>query len=230
MTPYRRIVMLLAVAALSATAGAALWDRHRPIPAETLVMLSACGLVPAPDPVALPLASLFADRGFPSGSEPGPGLIPVLSPNLVPNLAPSLSLGPILHPGLDAPLWVRFKALDIADSVDGDPLQSPRLRPHMEDGVLMVPVARGQVPDAIRLGCRHGHVAEVRHRHAGTWHSLPVTPEPQASSARPPPGTARAAARDAGGGYRHGAGALGDGPADQAAPGPEAHAATLATD
>ncbi len=184
MIGYRRIAVVLAVAGLSATAGAALWDRHRPAPPKTLVMLSACGLVPAPEPVALPLASLLAEDA--------------------PGLAAGLSLGPILHPGLDAPLWVRFEAREIdGDTGDGDPARSPDLRPHMQaarvggspedaaegplDGaVLVIPLARDRLPDAIRLGCRHGHVAEVRHRHGDDWHHLPVIPDPRAAPGRPP--------------------------------------------
>ena len=183
MIGYSRIGMILAVAGLSATAGAALWDRHRPAPTDTLVMLSACGLVPAPEPVSLPLASLFAGDA--------------------PNLATGLSLGPIRHPGLDAPLWVRFEAHDIPatgpdtepdtephtepdtgpDTEDEGPLRHPALRPHMDDTVLVVPLLRGAVPDAIRLACRHGHVAEVRHHHAGNWHHLPVDPDPLSAPA-----------------------------------------------
>ena len=169
MIGYSRIGMILAVAGVSATAGAALWDRHRAAPTETLVMLSACGLVPAPEPVSLPLASLFAGDA--------------------PNLAPGVVLGPIHHPGLDAPLWVRFEAPDLPDSAPGDAdddaLRHPALRPHMDDTVLVVPVLRGAAPDAIRLACRHGHVAEVRHHHAGRWHHLPVNP----TGADPDPAT-----------------------------------------
>ena len=215
MTGYRRIGVFLAVAGLSATAGAALWDRHRPIPAETRVMLSACGLVPAPEAVSLPLESLFA------GDAPG--------------LAAGLALGPIRHPGLDAPLWVRFEVRDAPEDVE-EPLRSPALRPRMEEGVLVIPVARDRTPETIRLGCRHGHVAEVRHQHAGTWHHLPVTPDPQAAPARSPAtGTDSGAAREGTSDANRGADLRRDrdtGPAGGARPdrGLRDHAATLAVD
>ena len=207
MIGYSRIGIFLAVAGLSATAGAALWERHRPAPPETLVMLSACGLVPAPAPVSLPLAGFFADG----------------DPGLEAGLSAGLALGPIRHPGLDAPLWVRFEAGATPEDAAEDPVGAPELRPHMEEAVLVVPLARDRIPEAIRLGCRHGQVAEVRHRHGGRWHHLPVIPDPQAAGARPGLRIGTVAGGDAGlsrAGVRE----------RDAAPLPEDYTATLAGD
>lgn len=158
MTRARRIAAGLALAALSGVAGAALWDRHRPAPAQTTLMLSTCGLVRAPDPIALPLAELMAQAA-----------------------APGLVLGPILHPGLDGPLSIRFDPLA--------PGASGPVRPHRDGGVLVLPVRRDRLPEAIRLACRHGRVAEARYRHGAEWTAMAVPPGGvgAALSAPPPP-------------------------------------------
>ena len=149
MTALRNLGVLLGVAALSGAAGAALWDRHRPGPPQTTLMLATCGLVPAPDPIDLPLATLLRQAA-----------------------APGLMLGPILHPGLDTPLSIRF------DPVEPGATAPP---PHRKDRVLVLPVYRDGPPDAIRLGCRNGRVAEARHRHGTQWTHLAVADAPPAA-------------------------------------------------
>lgn len=169
MIRYRRIGAFLALAGLSGAAGAALWDRQRPVPAPTtLLTLSTCGLVPAPDPVALPLAAwLDAAAALDTGAA---------------GLGAGLVLGPIRHAGLDEPLWLRFEAR--AAGAPGFPLDTSReslpdsgakdgaaLRPPAEGAVVVLPVARDRLPGAIHLGCRHGRVSDIRHRNDGVWHS-----------------------------------------------------------
>ena len=158
MIAYRSIATGLAVAGVSAVAGAGLWEQVRPTPPQTTLMLATCGLVPAPDPLDLPLAMMLDQAG-------------------APGLALGLALGPILHPGLDTPLSIRFAPLD--------PGIRPTPPPRQETDALVLPVVRDRLPDAIRLACRHGKVSEVRYRRGGTWKSMAVTPLPAADA--PPP-------------------------------------------
>ena len=148
MIAYRSIAKGVALAGASALAGAGVWEHLRPAPPQTTLMLATCGLSPAPAPVDLPLPVLLDQAG-----------------------APELVLGPILHPGLDTPLSIRF--------VPVDPDQRPAPPPWQENATLVLPVVRDRLPDAIRLGCRHGKVAEVRHRHGNTWTTMDVLPPAQ---------------------------------------------------
>ena len=159
MTAYRTIATGLAVAGISALVGAGVWEWVRPAPPQTTLMLATCGLVPAPDPVDLPLPGLLDQAG-----------------------APGLVLGPILHPGLDTPLSIRFEPRD--------PGIRPAPPPRQEAGALVLPVVRDRLPDAIRLGCRHGKVAEVRYRHGRDWTTMavpPADPPPRLSARAPRP-------------------------------------------
>jgi hypothetical protein len=97
----------------------------------TRVTIAACGLAPSPMPLDLPLRSLL--------DKPG---------------APGLALGPILHPGLDAPLRVRFQPLP-----EG---AAPRAR--LEGEELVLDLDRARMPAEVLLACRHGAIGRVEYR------------------------------------------------------------------
>ena len=129
---HRISVALAGLAALGAAGLAGyLAGAQRGEAPQTRLSLATCGLVPAPAPLDLPLASLMHKAA-----------------------APGLALGPILHPGLDAPLSVLFRPLEAG--ADPQPVQ------HGE--MLELPIDTGRLPDEIRLSCRYGAVARVEYR------------------------------------------------------------------
>lgn len=120
----------------------------------TRLSLATCGLVPAPAPLELPLEALMQKAG-----------------------APGLTLGPILHPGLDAPLSVVFRPLE--------PEATPQ--PAQSGETLTVPLDTARLPDEVRLSCRHGAVARVEYRRGPLRHALDVVTSDPAPTAVPAP-------------------------------------------
>lgn len=136
----------LAVAAGLAALGAAgaagylAGTRAAEVP-QTRLTLATCGLVPAPAALDLPLAALLRKAG-----------------------APGITLGPILHPGLDAPLSVRFRPR--AADETALPVHAGEL--------LDLPVDPARLPDELRLSCRYGAVARVEYRRGPLRHVVEV--------------------------------------------------------
>lgn len=145
------LIGLAGAAALAGVASAAFYvgAKRAEVPTTRLVV-ATCGLVPSPAPLDLPLAALMGKAG-----------------------TPGLTLGPILHPGLDAPLSVHFRPL-----AEG---QTPQ--PEQANGRLVLPVDPARLPDEIRLSCRYGAVARVDYRRGPLRHPLQVQqidPAPEA--------------------------------------------------
>jgi hypothetical protein len=146
-----RIVTGLAAVAAAVASGATGYviGTGQGDPRHTRVTVAACGLAPSPEPLDLPLRRLLEKPG-----------------------APGLSLGPILHPGLDAPLRVRFQPLQ-----EG---AAPQAR-HMGDE-LVLDLDRTRPPAEIRLACRHGAIGRVEYRTGPLRLVLEVAPDPSAPS------------------------------------------------
>lgn len=141
--PMFRILAGLGGLALLGAAAAAgyMAGTQRGEGALTRLTLSTCGLVPAPAPLDLPLEALMQKAG-----------------------APGLTLGPILHPGLDAPLSVLFRPLE----------PDATLQPVQTGETLTLPLDTARLPDELRLSCRHGAVARVEYRRGPLRHVLDV--------------------------------------------------------
>lgn len=141
------VMAALAVGALGAAAGGGFWLGGRmgedPV---TRLALSTCGLVPAPAPIELPLGVMLQKAG-----------------------APGLTLGPILHPGLDTPVSLHFRAL--APGETPQPLRS--------GDRLEVPLDAERLPDELRLACRYGEVARIEYRRGPLRHVVDVAVAPQ---------------------------------------------------
>lgn len=127
---------LAGVAALAFLAGA----KRAEVPTTQLVV-ATCGLVPSPAPLDLPLAALMGKAG-----------------------TPGLTLGPILHPGLDAPLSVHFRPMAAGETP----------QPEQANGRLVLPVDPARLPEEVRLSCRYGAVAQVDYRRGPLRHPLEV--------------------------------------------------------
>jgi hypothetical protein len=139
---YRGAVVLAGVTALGVAAAAGyMAGAQRGEAPQTRLSLSTCGLVPAPAPIELPLATLMQKTG-----------------------APGLTLGPILHPGLDAPLSVVFVAMEPG----GVP------QPVQAGETLTLPLDIARLPDELRLSCRYGAVARVEYRRGPLRHAVDV--------------------------------------------------------
>ena len=170
--PKLRIAAGLGALALLGAAAAAgyMAGAQRGEASLTRLSLATCGLVPAPAPLELPLEALMQKAG-----------------------APGLTLGPILHPGLDAPLSVVFRPLE--------PETTPQ--PVQSGETLTLPLDTARLPDEVRLSCRHGAVARVEYRRGPLRHALDVVtsdPEPAAAPApaqTPAPADASAGERPA---------------------------------
>lgn len=116
----------------------------------TRLTLATCGLVPAPPPLHLSLSALKVNA-----------------------TAPGMTLGPILHPGLDAPLSLRFRALEATETP----------QPVLTGTLLELPVDVDRPPDALHLSCRHGAVARVEYRRGPLRLVLDVASAPGATAA-----------------------------------------------
>lgn len=142
----RRTRVLASLAGVALLGGAAaagyLAGAQRGEVPQTRLSLATCGLVPAPAPLDLPLGTLMQKAG-----------------------APGLTLGPILHPGLDAPLSIVFRPLE--EGAMPEPLQSGE--------TLVLPLDTARMPDELRLSCRYGAVARVEYRRGPLRQALEVT-------------------------------------------------------
>lgn len=133
----------LAALGAAGAAGYLVGQRDATMP-QTRLTMATCGLAPAPLPLQVPLVALLRDAGD-----------------------VAVTLGPILHPGLDAALSLRFRALR--------PDEAPR--PKLVEGVLELPLDPDRPPDALHLSCRYGAIARVEYRRGPLRHPLEVAVE-----------------------------------------------------